>query len=138
MRPSHLSATPLLSLPLLCPCLLDCSETHQPKKHWQHGRRQDWAGQGRTKAGEGLLDDVGRLTVALSDQLGWLTGIARLELTSRHDDGPNAQLLVSQVALEGLSLTLSSPNTCEAPNPNSGTSKETKLLDLQETGAAMP
>jgi hypothetical protein len=37
-----------------------------------------------------LLDDVGRLAVALADQLGGLTGVAGLELTGGHDDGRHA------------------------------------------------
>jgi hypothetical protein len=39
------------------------------------------------------------LTVALADQLGGLTGVTGLQLTSGHDNGGNAQLLVGQGAL---------------------------------------
>ncbi len=49
--------------------------------------------------------------VSLTDQLGGLSSISRLQLSSRHDDWANAQLLVSQCALEGLTLTLASPDT---------------------------
>ncbi len=58
-----------------------------------------------------LLDDVGGLTVTLTDELGGLTSISGLELTSGHDDGVDAQLLVGQSALEGLTLSLASPDT---------------------------
>lgn len=52
------------------------------------------------------------LTVALAHELGGLTGVARLELTGRHDDGGDVQLLEGQVALEGLTLSLATPDTC--------------------------
>ena len=64
-----------------------------------------------------LPDDVGGLAVALADELGWLSGIARLELTSGHDDGGNAQLLVGKGDLEGLALALATPDTCPATSP---------------------
>ena len=53
-----------------------------------------------------LLDDVRSLAVALADELCGLAGVARLELTGGHDDGVDADLLVGEVALEGLALTL--------------------------------
>ena len=52
------------------------------------------------------------LAVALPDELGGLSGVSGLQLTGRHDDGGDVQLLVGQRALEGLSLSLSSPDTC--------------------------
>mmetsp|Transcript_11353 Transcript_11353/g.34115 ORF Transcript_11353/g.34115 Transcript_11353/m.34115 type:complete len:373 (-) Transcript_11353:479-1597(-) len=58
-----------------------------------------------------LLDDVGRLAVALAHQLGGLTGVAGLQLTSGHHNGVDTQLLVRQCALEGLSLALATPDT---------------------------
>ena len=63
-----------------------------------------------------LLDDIRGLTVPLADQLGWLSSVPRLQLTSRHGDGVDAQLLVCQVALEGLALALASPDTCQNPS----------------------
>ena len=44
--------------------------------------------------------------VPLPDQLGGLASVSRLQLTSRHDNGCNAELLVGQRALEGLTLPL--------------------------------
>mmetsp|Transcript_33755 Transcript_33755/g.95506 ORF Transcript_33755/g.95506 Transcript_33755/m.95506 type:complete len:252 (+) Transcript_33755:323-1078(+) len=58
-----------------------------------------------------LLDDVRGLAVALTDQLSRLSGVAGLQLTSRHDDGGDGKLLVGQVALEGLALALATPDT---------------------------
>lgn len=58
-----------------------------------------------------LLDDVGGLAVTLADQLGGLTGVAGLELTGRHDDGGDAELLEGQLGLEGLALALATPDT---------------------------
>ncbi len=55
---------------------------------------------------------VADLTVTLPDELGRLSGVSGLQLTGRHDDGADVQLLVGQGALEGLSLSLASPDTC--------------------------
>eukprot|EP00955_Chlamydomonas_euryale_P073524 361767-Chlamydomonas_euryale.AAC.14 len=57
-----------------------------------------------------LLDHVRRLAVALADKLGGLAGVARLQLTSRHDDGGDAKFLVCERALEGLALALATPD----------------------------
>lgn len=46
------------------------------------------------------------LAVTLADQLGGLTGIAGLQLTSGHDNGADAQLLVGQRALQCKHRTL--------------------------------
>mmetsp|Transcript_16770 Transcript_16770/g.36477 ORF Transcript_16770/g.36477 Transcript_16770/m.36477 type:complete len:491 (+) Transcript_16770:122-1594(+) len=58
-----------------------------------------------------LLDDVRRLPVTLTDELRGLTGVAGLELTSRHHDGGDAELLEGQLDLESLALTLTTPDT---------------------------
>ena len=58
-----------------------------------------------------LADDVRGLSVSLSDELGWLTGVTGLQLTSTHDDRVDSHLLEGQVSLEGLTLTLSSPDS---------------------------
>merc|ERR1711990_220560 len=63
-----------------------------------------------------LLDHVGGLPVPLPDELGWLSGIAGLELTSGHDDGVDTQLLEGQVGLECLSLSLASPDSEDEGN----------------------
>ena len=51
------------------------------------------------------------LPVTLTGELGWLSSISGLQLTSGHDNWANPQFLVGQCALEGLTLTLSSPDT---------------------------
>ncbi len=51
--------------------------------------------------------------VALADELGWLTGIAGLQLTSRHHNGADAQLLERQGALEGLTCARQGRRRCE-------------------------
>ena len=58
-----------------------------------------------------LLDGVWCLTVSLSDQLGWLSCVSRFQLSGWHDNWCNAQLLERQIALECLSLSLSSPDS---------------------------
>jgi hypothetical protein len=63
-------------------------------------------GQGRCK-GQGA-----HLAIALPDQLGGLSCVSGLQLTGGHDDGANLQLLVGQCALEGLTLSLATPDTC--------------------------
>jgi hypothetical protein len=58
-----------------------------------------------------LLDDVGRLAITLTNQLGRLTGVTGFQFTSRHNNRRNAQLLKDQVRLESLTLTLTTPDT---------------------------
>merc|ERR1719409_639803 len=57
-----------------------------------------------------LLDDVGRLAITLTNQLGRLTGVTGFQFTSRHDNRRNAQLGEDQVRLESLTLTLTTPD----------------------------
>ncbi|OIF80114.1 hypothetical protein A7M47_17960 [Acinetobacter baumannii] len=58
-----------------------------------------------------LLDDVRSLTVPLPDELGWLSGVAALQLSGAHHDGGDAHLGEDKLTLEGFSLTLASPDT---------------------------
>ena len=67
-----------------------------------------------------LLDDVRSLAVALADELGGLTGVAGLELTSGHDDGSDAELLEDEHGLEGLTLTLTTPHAEDEGNLDLG------------------
>lgn len=50
--------------------------------------------------------------VALAEQLGWLSCVARLQLTSGHHDGGDAQLLEGKHALEGLTLWVEQNQSC--------------------------
>ena len=61
-----------------------------------------------------LLDGVRSLTVPLTDELGWLSSISGFQFSSRHDDGGDAQLLEAQIALESLSLSFTSPDSCKS------------------------
>ena len=63
------------------------------------------------KGASGCTCPEAYLAVTLADELGWLSGVSGLELTSGHDNGGDAQLLKGQVALEGLSLSLATPDT---------------------------
>mmetsp|Transcript_19601 Transcript_19601/g.27141 ORF Transcript_19601/g.27141 Transcript_19601/m.27141 type:complete len:414 (-) Transcript_19601:155-1396(-) len=58
-----------------------------------------------------FLHDVSSLTITLTNKLGGFSGITRLELTCGHHNGGDSQLLEGQFDLEGLSLTLSSPDS---------------------------
>ena len=83
-----------------------------------------------------LLDDVAGLAVALADELGGLARVARLQLTRRHHDRPDAQLLERQVALERLALALAAPDACRAGQPGDK-SAEQRLL-VAKTSLVVP
>jgi hypothetical protein len=67
----------------------------------------------------GIQKGRNHLTVTLAHELGGLTSVSRLELTGRHDNGRNVQLLEGKVALEGLTLSLATPDSCTRTCPSS-------------------